>query len=77
MSLSEKRGFFGEITAADTDFDLSGGSRVDLAGSADDLVVDGSSGSQFDLENFSVAKRRQQTQRGQKCYHQSKWYAGC
>ncbi len=58
MSLSEKRGFFGELTAADTDFDLSGGSRVDL-------------------ENFAVAKRRQQTQRGQKCYHQSKWYAGC
>ena len=35
--------------------DLSGGSRVVLTGSADDLVVKGSGGSQLDLETFSVA----------------------
>ena len=44
----------GDIATADADFDLSGGSQVILAGSANDLVVKGSGGSQFDLEAFSV-----------------------
>lgn len=44
----------GDIIAGDADFDLSEGSRIVLAGSADDLDVEGSGGGQLDLEAFSV-----------------------
>jgi len=45
----------GDITAGDTDFNLSGGSHVRLNGSADNLNVECSGGSHINLEGFSVS----------------------
>jgi len=44
----------GSITVANIDFGLSGGSQVRLSGSAGNMTVDCSGGSQIDLESFSV-----------------------
>ncbi|MBA7716414.1 hypothetical protein ES703_125487 [subsurface metagenome] len=44
----------GDISAGNADFNLSGGSHVNLSGSADDLSVKCSGGSHIDLEGFSV-----------------------
>jgi len=44
----------GDISAGNADFNLSGGSHVNLSGSADDLKVKCSGGSHIDLEGFSV-----------------------
>jgi hypothetical protein len=44
----------GDITAGDAYFNLSGGSQVNLLGTADDLDINGSGGSQLGLEAFSV-----------------------
>ncbi len=44
----------GDVSAADVDLDLSGGSRIELVGSADNLVADGSGGSQSELGSFPV-----------------------
>jgi len=44
----------GNITAGDAYFDLSGGSQVNLQGTAEDLDINGSGGSQLELEAFSV-----------------------
>ncbi|MFC2041908.1 head GIN domain-containing protein [Chloroflexota bacterium] len=43
-----------DISAGNADFNLSGGSHVTLSGSADDLNINCSGGSQIDLEGFSV-----------------------
>jgi hypothetical protein len=44
----------GGIAVTNVDLNLSGGSRVTLEGSGDDLVVDGSGGSHLDLESFLI-----------------------
>lgn len=44
----------GDISAGNADFNLSGGSHVNLSGSADGLKVKCSGGSHIDLEGFSV-----------------------
>lgn len=44
----------GNITVRNIDFGLSGGSQVRLSGSASNLTIDCSGGSNIDLENFSV-----------------------
>jgi len=44
----------GDITAGYADFDLSGGSSVQLQGSANDIVINASSGSHMELANFPV-----------------------
>jgi len=44
----------GNITVRNIDFGLSGGSQVRLSGSATNLTIDCSGGSNIDLENFSV-----------------------
>ena len=49
------RGFIrGFVGLASLDLELSGGSHVDVEGSASDLTVDASGGSTLDLENFPV-----------------------
>ena len=44
----------GDITARDAYFDLSGGSQVNLEGTAEDLDINGSGGSHLTLAAFSV-----------------------
>ncbi|MFC1901702.1 head GIN domain-containing protein [Chloroflexota bacterium] len=44
----------GDLTVGDVNFNLSGGSHVTLSGSATSLDIDGSGGSHFNLEGFSV-----------------------
>jgi len=48
----------GDISAGNADFNLSGGSHVNLSGSADDLSVKCSGGSHIDLETFSVSNAK-------------------
>ena len=45
----------GDITTGDANFNLSGGSHVTLSGSAASLDIEGSGGSHFNLEDFSVS----------------------
>jgi hypothetical protein len=44
----------GFVALASLDLELSGGSHVDVEGSARDLIVDASGGSTLDLEDFPV-----------------------
>ena len=53
-ALSGGSGLEGNITTGDAEFDLSGGSRVTLAGSAEDLVIKSSGGSKLILESFPI-----------------------
>ena len=53
-ALSGGSGLEGNITTGEAEFDLSGGSRVTLAGSAKDLVINSSGGSKVVLESFPV-----------------------
>ena len=45
----------GDISVGVVNFNLSGGSHVTLSGSAASLDIDGSGGSHFNLEDFSVS----------------------
>ena len=53
-ALSGGSGLTGNIIIDDADFDLSGGSQVNLWGTATDLEINSSGGSQLDLETFPV-----------------------
>lgn len=44
----------GNLKCGNISFDLSGGSKVDLSGSGNDLKIEGSGGSIFNLREFSV-----------------------
>ena len=53
-ALSGGSGLEGNITTGDAEFDLSGGSRVTLVGSGNDLVIKSSGGSHLTLESFPI-----------------------